>query len=83
MAKIAVRSYMDSLLFSPNKKLHDAIFIVGKGKHSEERSVLMPAIKQLLRDEYGIHITTDKKNTGRIVIPEESIKGFIERKRWK
>ena len=84
MAKIAVRSYMDSLL-SPRRKIFDyadAVFIVGKGKHSEERPVLMPTILRLFRDEFGIDATIDKKNTGRVRLAKESIERFIEKKKW-
>jgi len=84
MAKVAVRSYLSSLLTSRNKFNNtDAVLIVGKGKRSEERPVLMPAILQLLRDEYEIDATVDKENTGRIRVAKESIERFIRKKKWR
>ena len=84
MAKIAIRSYMDSLL-SPRRKVYgkgDAVFIVGKGKRSEERPVLMPTILRLFREEFRIDVTVDKNNTGRVRLSKESIERFIKQKKW-
>lgn len=85
MAKIAVRSYMEAALSSKRKKFGsvDVVFIVGKGKRSEDKPVLMPAIMQLLKDEYGITATIDERNTGRLRIAREAFYLFVERKRWK
>eukprot|EP00571_Detonula_confervacea_P002929 CAMPEP_0172331866 /NCGR_PEP_ID=MMETSP1058-20130122/62143_1 /TAXON_ID=83371 /ORGANISM="Detonula confervacea, Strain CCMP 353" /LENGTH=1150 /DNA_ID=CAMNT_0013049141 /DNA_START=107 /DNA_END=3556 /DNA_ORIENTATION=+ len=84
MAKIAVRSHMETTLSSRRKKLDsvDAVFIVGKGKRSEEKPVLMPAIIQLLHEEYGIDATVDKNNKGRIRVAKEAIEALIERRKW-
>ncbi|KAL7526551.1 hypothetical protein ACHAXR_002503, partial [Thalassiosira sp. AJA248-18] len=85
LAKIAVRSYMGSLLSPRRRKFStaDAVFIVGKGKRSEEMPVLIPTILQLFRDEFGIEATIDKKNKGRIRVAKESIENIIESKKWK
>lgn len=76
---------MDSLLSSRRMKFDhvDAVFIVGKGKRSEEKPVLLPTIIHLLHEEYGIDAKIDQKNAGRLRITKECIKGFIERKKWK
>ena len=84
MAKIAVRSYMDSLLSSGRKKIGntDAVFIVGKGRHSENGPILMPQLLELFREEFDIEAIIDKTNTGRVRLSKDSIKGFIQRKKW-
>ena len=61
----------------------DAVFIVGKGKRSDEKPMLLPAIKQLLKDEYDIVATLDERNTGRLRVSNDCIEGFIERKKWR
>jgi len=85
MAKIAVRNVMDTLLSSKGKQFDgsDAVFIVGKGKRSDDRPVLLPAILQLLQDEYGISATVDEQNTGRIRVTNDAIASLLEKKRWK
>ena len=85
MAKIAVRSYMESLLSSRTKATNngDAVFIVGKGKRSEERPVLMPTVLGLFHEELGIEATIDGKNAGRIRVAKEDLEKFVERKNWK
>ena len=85
MAKIAVRSYMESLLLQRrNEDINaDAVFIVGKGKGSEGKPVLMPAIMQLLCDDYCVDAAVDPINQGRIRVSKDSIERFIKRKRWR
>ena len=85
MAKIAVRSFMESQLASRRRKSDgaDAVPIVGKGKRSEDKPVLLPAIMQLLQDEYGIVAVLDEQNTGRLRISKDSFGGLVERKKWK
>lgn len=62
----------------------DAVFIVGKGKRSDdEKPMLLPAIKQLLKDEYDIVATLDERNTGRLRVSNDCIEGFIGRKKWR
>jgi len=86
MAKIAVRSFMETELTSSRRRKTDnagAVFIVGKGKRSDEKPMLLPAIKQLLKDEYDIVATLDERNTGRLRVSNDCIEGFIERKKWR
>jgi hypothetical protein len=86
MAKIAVRSFMETELTSSRRRKTDnadAVFIVGKGKRSDEKPMLLPAISQLLKDEYDIVATLDERNTGRLRISNDCIEGFIERKKWR
>ena len=85
MAKIAVRSYLEHILISRKKTFDDAgaVFIVGKGKGSEGRPVLMSAILDLLNDEYDIAATIDENNSGRIRVTEESLLAFIGKRSWK
>ena len=84
MAKIAVRSYVTSLL-SSKKSLpcsDDAVFITGKGRRSEEKPVLQSTIIQLLCDEFGINAHVDEENAGRVRIPKASIETFVEEMKW-
>jgi hypothetical protein len=85
MAKIAVRSFMETELTSRRKKpvSADAVFIVGKGKRSEDKPVLLPAIAQMLQEEYGIIAVLDEKNTGRLRVSKDSIRSLVEKKKWK
>ena len=80
MAKIAVRSYMDKMIYSQVKNYKDAVFIVGKGKRSKDKSVLIPVVLQLLRDEYGITAEIDDKNSGRIRVTKQTIEECIARR---
>jgi hypothetical protein len=82
MAKIAVRVYMETILSSESFDT-DAVFIVGKGKRSDDRPVVMPAIIQLLEDEFGVSATIDGQNSGRVRVTKASIANLIEKKRWK
>ena len=75
---------MDSLLF-PRRKVYDkgdAVFIVGKGKRSKERPVLMLTILRLFREEFGIDVTVDKHNTGWVRLSKVPIESFIKQKKW-
>lgn len=84
MAKIAVRSYLNSLLRSrkvPSIK-SDTVFIVGKGKGSEGEPVLLPVVTQLLSEE-GLDAKVDPNNNGRIRVPKEAIEGFVKSRRWR
>ena len=76
---------MESQLASRRRKADgsDAVFIVGKGKRSEDKPVLLPAIVQLLQDEYGIVAALDEQNTGRLRISKDSIGGLVKRKKYK
>ena len=76
---------MESQLASRRRKSDgsDAVLIVGKGKRSEDKPVLLPAILQLLQDEYGIVAVLDEQNSGRVRIPKDSIRGLVGRKKWK
>jgi hypothetical protein len=81
---IAVRSFMETELTSSRRRKTDnadAVFIVGKGKRSDDKPMLLPAIKQLLKNEYDIVATLDEKNTGRLRVSNDCIEGFIERRR--
>eukprot|EP00986_Skeletonema_menzelii_P012920 scaffold7298_cov150-Skeletonema_menzelii.AAC.20 len=84
MAKIAVRGYLESLLTRKKKAIRgDTIFIVGKGKGSEGKPVLLPTILNLLREELGVDAKVDDNNVGRIRVTGASIDNFIETRRWK
>ena len=87
MAKIAVRSVIDSLLLPKwsavaHNSNKDLIIIVGKGKGSEEgRAVLMPVVTNLLKDEYDIDCSVEKTNLGRICVSSSSLQSFAKRSR--
>lgn len=73
---------MDFLLLPRKKKdfgNRDFIIIVGKGKHSEDKPVLLPTILHFLHEEFGIEATIDEHNKGRIRVSRESIEAAIER----
>ena len=79
MAVIATRSHLEQVLYSSDDRkssndAKDIVFIVGKGKRSENnKPVLMKAILQLLQEEYDIYACIDENNAGRIRVPKESI----------
>ncbi|KAL3800075.1 hypothetical protein ACHAW5_004442 [Stephanodiscus triporus] len=85
MAKIAVRSFMETELTAPRWKpvSADVVFIVGKGKRSEDKPVLLPAIAHMLQEEYGIIAVLDETNTGRLRVSKDGIRSLVERKKWK
>jgi hypothetical protein len=86
MASIAVRSYMESLLLKKTADItSDSIFIVGKGKGSKNKGkpVLLPTVLELLQSDFNVDPTIDEQNYGRIRVSQDSIKKFIECKRWK
>ena len=79
MAVIAVRSYIEKILYSSDDSkssddAKDIVFIVGKGKRSiDNKPILMQAIIKLLKEEYGINAYIDENNAGRIRVPKASI----------
>ncbi len=84
MAKIAVRTVMDSLLL---KTAHDVdkdlVIVLGKGKGSVDgKTKLMPSIRKLLKEEYGLDPLVEKNNSGRIRLRMDKLKDFIETRRW-
>ncbi len=76
---------MENDLISQRRKLDnsDIVFIVGKGKRSEGKPVLLPAIMNLFEEEYGIFAVLDDNNTGRIRLSMDCIKILVDRKKWK
>ena len=75
---------MENLLLSgKSSDGSDAVFIVGKGKRSDDRPVLLPAIVQLLKEEFDISAIIDEQNSGRIRVAIETINNLVEKKRWK
>eukprot|EP01083_Nonionella_stella_P084611 234275_1 len=71
MSKIAVRHVIDSLLMG--KPVYDVakdlVIVVGKGKGSENGiRVLMPKVKSMLFEEYGLRSYIDENNSGRLYI---------------
>ncbi len=84
MAKIAVRSHLESILSSKKRNIDsDTVVIVGKGNRSEDMPVLMPSIIHLLQKEYEIEAQVNKENTGRIRITKGEMHNFIQKKKWK
>jgi hypothetical protein len=82
MAKIAVRNVLDSLMSARpvHDKNKDLIIIVGKGKGSEDGiRVLMPQVKKLLNDEYGMKSSVDDTNSGRLLVRSEDLIKFVAR----
>ena len=81
MANAAVRSVIESLL-SP-KPDHDIdeelVIIVGKGKGSEDKPVLLPAVSNLLEQDYDIVGNVDTTNAGRFVISSGALQSFVKR----
>jgi pentatricopeptide repeat domain-containing protein 1 len=85
MANAAIRSVMESLLSSKpaHDMTHELVIIVGKGKGSEDKPVLLPTVQNLLRREYEIAGKVDVANAGRFVIASEGLKSFAKRKQWR
>ena len=87
MASSAVRSYLDSFLARGSKfplsKLDDLVIIVGKGLRSFEEPVLLPTLRGVLSQEYGIDGKVDTENRGRIVIAAETLRALIVDRSWK
>jgi len=86
MAKIAVRSAIDSLLLGKSKRSAkaDLVIIVGKGNGSHGgKSVLLPVVQHVLREEYGLQSLVDESNSGRLRISRNSLDSFVESKRWR
>jgi len=85
MANASVRSVMESLLSS--EPAHDInqelVIIVGKGKGSEDKRVLLPAVQKLLEQDYGIIGNVDSTNAGRFVISPDTLKLYVERHAWQ
>lgn len=61
----------------------DLVIIVGKGKGSEDKPVLLPAVRSLLERDYGIHGFVDATNAGRFVIPSKALKAFVDKHEWE
>lgn len=84
MAKAAVRSVMESLL--SEEPAHDVreelVIIVGKGKGSEGKQVLLPSVQKLLEQDYGIVGNVDATNAGRFVVSSESLQSYVEKHQW-
>ena len=89
MTRAALRSYMDGLLSNimkdKNTSLNnDLIIITGKGLRSGDNvPVLMPVVRTLLFDEYGIETTVEKSNHGRIKISSQLLKDVVTKKNWR
>uniref|UniRef100_A0A7S4RNZ8 Smr domain-containing protein n=3 Tax=Ditylum brightwellii TaxID=49249 RepID=A0A7S4RNZ8_9STRA len=86
MAKIAVRSVIESLL--KPRCAHDIskdfVVIVGRGKGSEGgRPVLLPVIQQMLQSEFGVMSNIDESNSGRLRVKREELESFVKRKGWR
>jgi DNA-nicking Smr family endonuclease len=85
MARIAVRSYLNSFLRSRKEPTikSDVVFIVGKGKGSEGVPVLMPTVMKLLTEEFKLEAVVDPLNAGRIRVSKNAIDNFVKTRRWK
>ena len=82
MAKIAVRTVIDSLFSARpmRSKNEDLIVITGKGRGSVDGiRVLMPEVKNFLLDEFNIKSFIDENNTGRLIIQSEELINFVDR----
>ena len=84
MANAAVRSVMESLLSEEpaHDVREDLVIIVGKGKGSEGKQVLLPAVRKLLEEDYGIVGSVDTTNAGRFVVSSGSLQSYVERHQW-
>jgi hypothetical protein len=84
MAKASIRSVIESLLSSkPDHGMNeDLMIIVGKGKGSEEKQVLLPAVQSLLEREYGIGGEIDAGNAGRFIVSSKALKAYVDKHEW-
>lgn len=86
MAKIAVRNVMESLLKkdSTHDVTKDLVIVLGKGKGSiDGKSLLMPTVMELLKNEYGIRGIVEENNAGRIRVNSCILQSFTEQRRWR
>ena len=86
MAKIAVRTAMDSLLLknTSHDVSKDFVIVLGKGKGSVDGKIkLMPSIRNLLKEEYSLEAHIETSNAGRIRIKSNDLKSFVDTRRWK
>jgi len=61
---------------------HNLVVIVGKGRGSEAEPVLLPAVQQVLRDDYGIESSIDPANSGRIIVSAQELQRFVAGMSW-
>jgi DNA-nicking Smr family endonuclease len=84
-AKAAVRSWLESVALGQQKPRFedDLVIIVGKGLGSEDnKPVLMPALQEYLKQEYGIAALVDENNPGRLLVKAEVLRKFASTRRW-
>ena len=79
MACVAVRSFMSLVSAS---RVDDLVIIVGKGTRSTERATLLPVVRDLLVQEYGIEAKLDPDNSGRIVVDAGCLRAFVSGRSW-
>lgn len=84
LACSAVRSHVNSLLRRGSDSIEDdLIIIVGKGLRSDENGVkLLPAIRNLWREDYGVSVEADKENSGRLVVGAKSLRTLVAGRSW-
>ena len=87
MAGTAVRSFLDSILErgleSSVLKGGDLIVIVGKGLRSYDDPVLLPTLKKIFEEEYGIQAQVDPLNEGRLIVDAENLRVFVAGRSWR
>lgn len=96
MTRTAIRSVLASLLTDGNEHttnsksaaVHnvktDLVIIVGKGNGSRYgEQVLLPTVKTILEDDYGILCYLDPANAGRLVVSSEILQSFVVDSTWR
>ena len=84
-AKAALRSWLETIATGKQKQSldDDLVIIAGKGLGSEgNKPVLMPALQECLKQEYGINGIVDDDNPGRLIIKAVALRKFVSTRRW-
>ena len=85
MARIAIRSVMESLLSGSNPSHNidnPLVIIVGKGRGSTSEPVLMPFVRNLFEQNYGIIPQADPNNSGRLIVHGRDLRSYVDRHQW-
>ena len=85
MACAAVRSLLESMLSRGKEAVvdEDLVIIVGKGLRSNDGVKLLPTIRSLLLDDYGILVEVDNENSGRLIVNANNLRNLIALRSWR
>lgn len=85
MARAAIRSTFESFV-NDSRPAHvkgELVIIVGKGKGSTSDPVLMPTVKEILDEDYGVPCHVDPRNAGRLIVTAADLQKFVANSTWR